>query len=131
MQSTLSLHQRNSKRCVRPGRCTSTTSRTDRGRIPRQNLFDAGVDKQIDLLAVLLAKMSEALGYDFDETYVKRAAYLPMAHGQVLTDQDAIRRDVAEIMQGRRSVPIVVVAQATSESPLAPVDSPPPLLPGA
>jgi hypothetical protein len=52
--------------------------------------------------------MGECLGYDFDEVYIKRQAYLPTGLAQVEIEQNEIRRQFLQVLTGNRRVPIAV-----------------------
>jgi len=60
--------------------------------------------KRIDLLIDLLHKMSLVLDYDFDKTHIKNSSYSPMAHGNIDTQQNAIRQGLLEVLEGKKTV---------------------------
>jgi len=62
--------------------------------------------KRIDLLVELLYAMGHALGYAFDKTQIKNATYAPVAHGRIEEEQQAIRTQVLDLLQGKRALPI-------------------------
>lgn len=64
--------------------------------------------KRIDLLVELLHKMALVLKYDFDKTHIKNSSYAPVAHGDVETDQQNIRKGVIEIIEGKRVIPMYI-----------------------
>jgi hypothetical protein len=83
--------------------------------------LEAWVRRGEDLLVDLLAEMAEALGYVFDKVQIKRAIYAPRAHAEYQLDSVLIRRSLAEILSGRRAIPVRL-----SEAPadVAPVETP-------
>ncbi|MCJ8314198.1 MAG: hypothetical protein HRU38_18775 [Saccharospirillaceae bacterium] len=64
--------------------------------------------KRVDLLVDLLHKMSIVLDYDFDKTHIKNSSYSPMAHGDIETQQDAIRQGLIAILEGKKTVQMEV-----------------------
>lgn len=70
-----------------------------------------------DLLADLLAKMSTTVGYKFDRTHIKRAAYTPRRYGELESEQDLVRRAVLEVFTGNRPFPVFVVPPKIQETP--------------
>jgi hypothetical protein len=64
--------------------------------------------KTPDLTADLLEKMGKSLGYDFDPVYIKKGAYYPQGLGDVEQEQHSLRRQVLELLQGKRKLPIAV-----------------------
>jgi len=63
-------------------------------------------DKNDQLLTALLYKMSNALGYDFDEVQLKRDCYRPIAHGNLEEEQHKLRTALIEVLEGRKPLPI-------------------------
>jgi len=70
-------------------------------------------DKAFELNATLLASMGEALGYGFDEVYVKRGAYYPEGLGDVEMEQHTLRKQFLELLDGRgtRKLPVAIFEQ--------------------
>lgn len=68
-------------------------------------------EKSRDLTAVLLAAMGDSLGYDFDKVYLKKAAYYPEGLGNVEIEQRALRRNVLDLLDGKRKFPVAVFEQ--------------------
>ncbi len=60
--------------------------------------------KRLDLLVDLLHKMSIVLDYDFDKTHIKNSSYSPVAHGNIDTQQNAIRQGLLEVLEGKKTV---------------------------
>jgi len=64
--------------------------------------------RQADLFIDLLHVMAVSLGYDFDKTHIKNSWYAPEAHGTIEQELNVIRGALAEILTGRRSIPVTV-----------------------
>ena len=62
--------------------------------------------KRVDLLVELLHKMALVLDYDFDKTHIKNSSYAPKAHGDIDSQQEALRRMTIELLEGQRSLPV-------------------------
>jgi len=58
----------------------------------------------------LLEKLSDALGYDFDRTTLKRAVYRPIGHSEAETRQEAVNRAWADIVTGKDSLPMKITS---------------------
>lgn len=69
---------------------------------------DAAQQRALDLTVSLLSRMGKCLGYDFDEVYLKRQAYLPTGLAQIETEQHEIRRQLLQVLTGGRRLPIAV-----------------------
>ena len=65
--------------------------------------------KRMDLLVDLLYEMGRALGYQFDKTHIKNASYAPIAHERIEGEQQAIRTQILEILNGKNELPIRVI----------------------
>jgi len=65
--------------------------------------------RRIDLLVDLLHKISIRLGYKFDKLEIKNGIYIPKYHGDVESDQEAIRSGFRMLLEGKRSIPMYVV----------------------
>jgi hypothetical protein len=68
--------------------------------------FIAWSDKGDDLLNALLYKMSNSLGYDFDEVQLKRDCYRPVAHNNHEREQENLRKSLLEVVEGRKPLHI-------------------------
>lgn len=66
------------------------------------------------LLADLLSVMSKAVGYDFDKTYIKRAAYTPIKYSDIEFEHDFIRRSLVKLFFGETSIPIEIKAPSVT-----------------
>ena len=64
--------------------------------------------KRVDLLVELLHEMGKALGYSLDTTHIKNATYAPVAHGRIEEEQQAIRTQTLELLEGKRVLPMHV-----------------------
>jgi len=62
-----------------------------------------------------LQLMGKSLGYDFDKVRIRKAIYVPRGHGDVDLENRVIRRGIAEIVIGRKSLP-VRVSEMTPEN---------------
>ena len=70
---------------------------------------DIWVQKREELLIDLLFKMAISLGYDLSKTTIKGTSYFPRAHSDLESDQVAIRKGFAQIIEGKRAFPVVVI----------------------
>ena len=64
--------------------------------------------KRVELLVELLHSMASFLGYDFDKTHITTQCYYPDGYGDLENEQGAIRRSLAEILSGKRPLPMWV-----------------------
>ena len=64
--------------------------------------------KREDLFVQLLYDMALALGFDFDKTHIRTHIYSHVGHGEAEFDQLVIRRGVAQVLLGKRSIPIAI-----------------------
>jgi len=64
--------------------------------------------KRVELLVELLHAMAESLGYDFDKTHITTQCYYPDGYGDLENEQGTIRRSLAEILTGKRPLPMWV-----------------------
>jgi hypothetical protein len=71
-------------------------------------------EKIESFLGDLLSVMSKAVGYDFDKTYIKRAAYTPIKYSDIEVEQDFIRRSMVKLFLGETSVPIQIKAPSVA-----------------
>jgi hypothetical protein len=65
-------------------------------------------ERSISLTTNLLLEMGRCLGYDFDEVHVKKGAYYPKHLVDVENEQHTLRRELLELLDGKRKVPIAV-----------------------
>jgi hypothetical protein len=52
--------------------------------------------------------MGKSLGYDFDKVRIRRGIYVPRGHEDVDLENMVIRRGLAEIIIGKRGLPVSV-----------------------
>lgn len=64
--------------------------------------------KRVDLLVELLHKMARVLDYDFDKTHIKNSSYSPRVHGETEVQQNALRKGLIEVLEGKRPIPMAV-----------------------
>lgn len=62
--------------------------------------------KTEELLAGLLKQISIAVGYDFDVTHIKRAAYVPTFFHNFELENNFVRKSLVELFLGKRSFPV-------------------------
>ena len=72
-------------------------------------------DKTFTNLTTLLYKISMLLGYDFDETLIKKGAYMPVAHGIFDLEHAVIRKGLVAIFENNKPLKIELVDPAHSE----------------
>lgn len=65
--------------------------------------------KRIDLLVELLHKMAQVFDYTFDKTHIKNSSYSPIAQGDIENELKALRANLIEILEGKRSIPMEIV----------------------
>jgi Family of unknown function (DUF6680) len=66
------------------------------------------LEKIKDLVAEMLAKMGNDLGFEFDHTEIKNTGYYPKGFVQIDTEQAAVRAKVIEVLDGK---PLKVVVK--------------------
>ena len=71
--------------------------------------IDQWAHRRIELLVELLHKMAHVLDYDFDKTHIKNSSYSPVAHGQAEDDNEALRKRLIEVLQGKKHIPMKIV----------------------
>ena len=72
------------------------------------------------LLTDLLFKMSQELGYDFDEVQLKSDAYKPMAHVDLENAQLTVLNGWAKILNNEKSLPMEITKVPASQPPQSP-----------
>lgn len=79
-----------------------------------------------DFFVDLLHTMSQALGYTYDKTHIRRTSYYPRGFGDSDWDQLTIRRALREVLEGKRWIPVwTAIApeqQKVSQQDIAPSD---------
>jgi hypothetical protein len=74
--------------------------------------------KNRDLIIQLLSTMSKALGYRFDEVYLRRHSYYPIAHGSIEEEQNELRRLLLELLRTNRRLPVSVFEEKFPDLPI-------------
>lgn len=77
----------------------------------------AANDKTEELRTTLLSTIAIALRYKIDQMEIHRGAYAPQGWGVELDEQATSRKGLAELLSGRRTLPITVVT--TTENRVA------------
>lgn len=65
-------------------------------------------DKGTDFFTTLLSKMATALDYQFDPVVLKKGVYSPLGHGEIEEDQQAIRKSLRNIFEGKQPLKVSV-----------------------
>lgn len=63
-----------------------------------------------ELLAELLLKMGNSLGFKFDKVLIKRNVYSPVGHARMELEQEQIRSSMLEILSGDKGFPITLIS---------------------
>ncbi len=74
-----------------------------------QAKLNACTEKSKDLLADLLFEMARSLNYTFDKVHLKRGAYIPKGHVDLIMDQEFIRRTFVGVLSGQVPIPVKLV----------------------
>src|SRR5690606_38052626 len=72
------------------------------------NLINIWAEKKNDQLSDLLYEMGVSLGFDFDKVHIKKAGYIPQAYADQENEQGFIRRQVVDILLGKKAIPMAV-----------------------
>lgn len=70
--------------------------------------------RRVDLLVELLYKMANVLNYDFDKTHIKNSSYSPVAHSDTDREQQALRKGLVEVLEGKRAIPMQFLTPPTN-----------------
>jgi len=70
-------------------------------------------DKKDDLLCKLLSKMSETLGYHFDNVLLRKGAYVPKGYNDAESIDSWIKKLLLQILAGTHSLPVQVTDRET------------------
>ena len=62
--------------------------------------------KRTELFVEMLHKMALVLDYTFDKTHIKNSSYAPIAHANLEGQLETIRREVIELLEGKRSLSV-------------------------
>ena len=76
--------------------------------------LDSCVKKSNDLLTDLLFNIANSLNYSFDKVQLKRDAYFPRGHSDMLIDQEIIRRSLVSVLLGQVPIPIKIISPTPS-----------------
>lgn len=71
----------------------------------------AAAGRADSLTVELLTAMGKSLGYDFDPVHIKRNGYIPQAHVNIEEEQQALRKSLLDLLDGKRKVPVLVFEQ--------------------
>ncbi len=66
-------------------------------------------NKKDELFIDLLYEISKAVGYDFDKVQLNKSIYTPRAHGTQVLDNESIRQNLVQILDGKKPLPMRVV----------------------
>lgn len=72
--------------------------------------------KRVELLVELLHKMAKVLDYDFDKTRIKNSSYSPRVHGETEEEQNALRKGLVEVLEGKRPLPMTITNWPSQDS---------------
>lgn len=75
--------------------------------------LEKAADKATDCLVKLLYKMSECLGYHFDEVHLKKGVYAPRGHAEAELQQSELRRLLLAVLKGEVPIPVSDYNRAT------------------
>jgi hypothetical protein len=64
--------------------------------------------RRVELYVELLHKMAKVLNYDFDKTHIKNSSYSPRAHRETEEQLVTIRKDLIEMLEGKRPLPMEI-----------------------
>lgn len=76
-------------------------------------------DTRITLLVEMLHAMAVRLGYKLNKVEIKNEVYSPRKHGDIETDQDVIRRGLAQLLSGQIALPMDVKSFPTDPAAIA------------
>jgi hypothetical protein len=82
------------------------------------NMQKVWSEKRDDQLSDLLYEMGISLNFDFDKVHIKKAGYSPQAYVDQEMQNNFIRRELAEILLGNKSIPMSVVEFPTDNEAL-------------
>jgi hypothetical protein len=77
----------------------------------------AANDKADALRTTLLSAIAVVLGYNFEQMDILRGSYMPQGWGVELDEQTAVRKGLAELLSGRRPLPIYVAQSPPTATP--------------
>lgn len=65
-------------------------------------------EERVKLFVDLLHEMAGFLGYEFNTVEIEKELYAPVGHSVIETDQDMIRRGLAQLLSGKLALPMEV-----------------------
>lgn len=65
-------------------------------------------DRTQELTTALLSKISTALGFEFNEVYLKRHSYYPQLHSSIEQEQAELRKLLLELLRTNRRLPVAI-----------------------
>ena len=65
--------------------------------------------KNEELLVNLLFEMGKSLGYSFEKLLIKRNIYSPVGHATIEREQENLRKNLNEVLDGQRIIPMTLV----------------------
>lgn len=83
------------------------------------------VSRREELFIELLYTMAKYLGYKLDRTEIRRTAYLPVGYGNVEDELKRIRTGLADMVEGKKALPIWVISVPPNPVPPGPKTSNP------
>jgi hypothetical protein len=72
------------------------------------------------LVITLLSVMGTALGFDFNEAYLKRHSYYPLGHESIENEQHELRKLLLNILRGNGKVPVAIFEEKFPDFPPPP-----------
>ena len=79
------------------------------------NILENWAIRKDELFTDLLFEMSRAIGYDFDKVHLKRSIYTPRAHGDQILDNESIRQNLVQILDGKKPLPMRIVVNEETQ----------------
>jgi hypothetical protein len=76
-----------------------------------------------DLFFELLYAMAKCLEYEFDKTELRQTSYIPRGYGDIETDLTRIRTGLADIVEGKKALPIWAIPVPPNPVPPGPKNS--------
>ena len=65
--------------------------------------------KNEELLVSLLFEMGKSLDYSFEKLLIKRNIYSPIGHATIEREQENLRKNLNEVLEGQRIIPMTLV----------------------
>jgi hypothetical protein len=75
-------------------------------------------EKSEVLTTALLSRISGALGFEFNEVYLKRHSYYPQLHSSMEEEQNELRRLLLELLRTNRRLPVSVFEEKFPDLPI-------------